>query len=267
MAKTLLLVNDSVAIREVVGLTFENTDLTVRGASDLEEAWEILQEEGADIVVADADKPRIGGWELCRRIKEDPRLRAIPIVLFSGEDDEASRPWDVTPEALLSKPFSSDDLRKTVTALLGLEVMGESPENGPAREAPAEDARTERRMEEKSPLDFAEYMPMSEEEAFRPLSEPKPPSPRKGPAAKETAGAGPEVRSAIESAVRQALSESLKGLGEEELRGLIASAIRDALRDLTPQIAGMVERVAREVVPGLAEIWIEREIQRLKEEG
>lgn len=267
MAKTLLLVNDSVAIREVVGLTFENTDLTVRGASDLEEAWEILQEEGADIVVADADKPRIGGWELCRRIKEDPRLRAIPLVLFSGEDDEASRPWDVTPEALLSKPFSSDDLRKTVTALLGLEVMGEGSENGPAREAPAEAARTERRMEEENPLDFAEYMPMSEEEAFRPLSEPKPPSLRKGTGAKETAGAGPEVRSAIESAVRQALSESLKGLGEEELRGLIASAIRDALRDLAPQLAGMVERVAREVVPGLAEIWIEREIQRLKEEG
>ena len=75
-----------------------------------------------------------------------------------------------------------------------------------------------------------------------------------------------DLRPAIESAVRQAVTESLQGLNEEELRRLIASAVRDALKDIVPPITGLVEQVAREVVPELAEIWIEREIQRLKEE-
>ncbi len=134
MAKNLLLVDDSVAIREVVALTFETTDLTVRTVAGLEEAWEALQEERADIVIADADKSQIHGWELCRRLKADPWYRSIPIILFSGEEDEGPRPQDVTPDALLSKPFGSDDLGKVVAALIGLDLSGEGPESEAAEE-------------------------------------------------------------------------------------------------------------------------------------
>ncbi|MFQ5693995.1 MAG: DUF502 domain-containing protein, partial [Nitrospinota bacterium] len=139
MAKTLLLVDDSVTIREVVALTFEKTDLTVRTADETEGAWKILQQEGADIVVADADKSSIGGWELCRRIKGDPTIGSTPVVLFSSGDEEAPAPQGVTPDALLSKPFGSEDLRRTVAALIDLDVGAEPHQGEPHQDEPTPD--------------------------------------------------------------------------------------------------------------------------------
>ena len=54
MAKSLLLVDDSVAIREVVSLTFETTDLTIRTASNLDEALAKLGRRGTDKSAAEA---------------------------------------------------------------------------------------------------------------------------------------------------------------------------------------------------------------------
>lgn len=286
MAKNLLLVDDSVAIREVVALTFETTDLTVRTVAGLEEAWEALQEEPADIVIADADKSQIRGWELCRRLKENPSYRSIPIILFSGDEDEGPRPQDVTPDALLSKPFGSDDLRKVVAALIGLDLSGEEPESEAAEEEaiePGEPVEPAVPVEAVEPVEPDEPVEPVEEEPPPDLSaldrEPETPPPRPEDSDLPEDGVQPlvekaerpgepveDLRPAIESAVRQAVTESLQGLNEEELRRLIASAVRDALKDIVPPITGLVEQVAREVVPELAEIWIEREIQRLKEE-
>ena len=282
MAKNFLLVDNSVAIREVVSQTFEATDVTLRTVSSREEAMGALDEESADIVIADADKADVGGWDLCRALKENPGTESIPVILLSGEDNEASRPLDVVPDAVLSKPFSSDELMKTVAALTGLDFGGggegpkldpEAPPDGPTEGA--EPAASD----EEEPLDLADLNLDEEIESSISLPEPPPPSPDPDPlpraeaeeptgpsSAPETVPETDDLRPAVESAVRQSLSESFENLNEEELRGLIAAAIRDTLKDLTPQLAGMVEQVAREVVPELAEIWIEREIQRLKEE-
>jgi twitching motility two-component system response regulator PilG len=272
MEKNLLLVDDSVAIREVVGLTFEETDVVVRTAAALEEAWGMVQEDNPDVIVADADKAQIGGWELCRRIKEDPNFRSIPIVLFTWEDPEGPHPSDLAPDALLNKPFGSDDLGKTVGALIGLDAWNGEQESEPTEDVPLEAEESEILMEEDVPIAPEEteaeppVTPLAEEVTEPPaLNEngqdlKAQPSPDSIPPIED-------LRPIVESTIREAVRESLNGLNEEELRPLIASAVRDALADLAPQITGLVEQVAREIVPELAEIWIEREILRLKEEG
>ncbi|MFQ5911717.1 MAG: response regulator [Nitrospinota bacterium] len=266
MAKSLLLVDDSVAIREVVALTFENTDLTVRAAADLEKAWEALQDEPADIVIADGEKSQIGGWKLCRRLKEDPVFRSIPIILLFGEDDEGLRPLDITPDALLSKPFTSDDLAKTVAALIGLDLRPEEPDGAAAKGEWIEAPPSTRPAGEEKP-------PVPPGSGHKPDAEPATPRAEESPRPHGRAQALPEadqsvedIRPAIESAALQSITELLKSLNEDELRRLLVSVLRETLTDLAPQITALIERVAREVVPGVAEVWIEREIERLKGE-
>ncbi len=274
MAKSLLLVDDSVSIREVVSLTFETTDLTIRTASNLDEALAALEQERAEVVIADADKAEVGGWELCRRLKDIPENESIRVVLLAGDDDEASRPLDVAPDALVSKPFTSDELFKVVAALIHLDPGPAEPEDEAPREDPIEAEEPAIPAEEEEPLNIADFdlepaMPPPEPSTpSSGMEEPPdlPPQPPPDPSSTaETAAETDDLRPAIETAVRQSLSSALDGLNGEELRGLIADAIRDALKDITPQLAGLVEQVAREVVPELAEIWIEREILRLKE--
>jgi len=274
MAKSLLLVDDSVAIREVVSLTFETTDLTFRTASNLDEALATLEKERAEVVIADADKAEVGGWELCRRLKEIPRNESIRVVLLTGDDDEASRPLDVAPDAVVSKPFSSDELLKVVAALIHLDLGPAEPEDEAPQEDPIEAEEPAIPAEEEEPLNMADFdlesaipppepsTPSSRTEEPPDLPPQPPPDPLSAPV---TVAEADDFRPAIETAVRQSLSSALDGLNGEELRGLIADTIRDALKNITPQLAGLVEQVAREVVPELAEIWIEREIQRLKE--
>ena len=278
MAKSLLLVDDSVAIREVVALTFETTDLTLRTASNLDEALAALEEERADVVIADADKAEVGGWELCRRLKEIPGNEAIRVALLTGDDDETSRPLDVAPDAMVSKPFNSNELLRAVAALIHLDLGPADPEDEAPQEDPIEAEEPAIPAGEEKPLNLADFdlesaMPPPEASTsssraeeppdLPPEASQPPPDPLSAP---ETVAEPDDLRPAIESAVRQSLSGALDGLNGEELRGLIADAIRDTLKDITPQLAGLVEQVAREVVPELAEIWIEREIQRLKEE-
>jgi CheY-like chemotaxis protein len=278
MEKNLLLVDDSVAIREVVGLTFEETGVVVRTAAALEEAWGMVQEDNPDIIVADADKAQIGGWELCRRIKEDSNFRSIPIVLFTWEDPEEPHPSDLAPDALLNKPFGSDELGKTVGALIGLDGWNGQLEDEAttdiAQGATGPEILTESEilMEENVPIAPEEIevdLPISHlaEDVTEPHALNDQGEELKAQPSPDSIPPIVDVRPIVESTIRQAVRESLNGLNEEELRPLIASAVRDALADLAPQITGLVEQVAREIVPDLAEIWIEREILRLKEEG
>ena len=319
MAKRLLLVNDSVAIREVVELTFENSDIHTRTAVALEEALEAMRQESADIIVADADKTELGVWDLCREVKQDPALSSIPLILLTGDEEESSRPADITPDLILPKPFGSDDLEHAVASLFGRESEEEpvsdeeevrfkmenetngTPDIGMEDEKPlapvdldmmhepleAEEVAFDSNEDKLAMIPSEESTPSSvetappadpvnfSEENFSPEAEDVPsfPSTEENVAPPgEVASAAPpldipaeDLRSAIESAVRQAVLESLQNLESGALENLIASSVRETIQKVAPDLTGVVERVAREIVPDLAEIWIQREIQRLKE--
>ena len=318
MAKRLLLVNDSVAIREVVELTFENSEINTRTAAALEEALEAMRQESADIIVADADKAELGAWDLCREVKQDPALSSIPVILLTGDEDESSRPTDITPDLILPKPFGSDDLERAVASLVGMESEEEpvsdeeeaefimenetngTPDIGVEDEKPLDPADLDMMLEPleeggvalgsdedelgmtpseeptsspveaappADPVDFPEEDFSLEAEALSPPPAEENVTP---PGEAASAATPPDIpaedlRSAIESAVRQAVSESLQSLEPDALENLIASGVREAIQEAASNLTGMVERVAREIVPDLAEIWIQREIQRLKE--
>ena len=125
VGRKLLLADDSITIQKVVALTFADEGVEVVTASDGHEAIEKLNESPPDIVLADAFMPVLNGYEVCEHIKQDPKLKHIPVMLLVGsfepfDESEARR---VGADEILTKPFQS--IRRLIDKVGGL-VSGKS---------------------------------------------------------------------------------------------------------------------------------------------
>ena len=79
---------------------------------------EVAIAEQPDVVLVDICMPGIDGWEVCRRLKSEPRTAAIPIILLTALDgkDTAERAMQAGAIALLMKPCNVDSLREEIEA-------------------------------------------------------------------------------------------------------------------------------------------------------
>ena len=88
----ILVVDDSITTRTMEKSLFEAAGYRVQTATDGAEAWAALKSEPFDLVVSDVDMPRLNGFDLTTRIRSDPRLASLPVVLVtaleSREDKE-----------------------------------------------------------------------------------------------------------------------------------------------------------------------------------
>lgn len=80
----ILVADDSLTTRSAMRALLEIAGYSVLPAADGEEALALLRENGAQLVVSDIQMPRLDGFALTRRIKSDPRLRTIPVVLITS---------------------------------------------------------------------------------------------------------------------------------------------------------------------------------------
>ena len=115
-----LVVEDSVTQREMIEDLLKGSGLTVRTAGDGVEALEKMQGSCPDIVVMDIIMPRMNGYELCRRIKTDPKTKCVPVVMCSSKGEEFDRYWGMKQgaDAYIAKPFQPQELVGTVRQLL-----------------------------------------------------------------------------------------------------------------------------------------------------
>ena len=117
---TVLVVEDSVTQREMIEDLLKCSGLTVKTAGDGVEALEQMQGVCPDIVVMDIVMPRMNGYELCRRIKTDPKTERVPVVMCSSKGEEFDRYWGMKQgaDAYIAKPFQPQELVGTVKQLL-----------------------------------------------------------------------------------------------------------------------------------------------------
>ena len=115
-----LVVEDSVTQREMIEDLLKGSGLTVKTAGDGVEALEQMQGICPDIVVMDIVMPRMNGYELCRRIKTDPKSERVPVIRCSSKGEEFDRYWGMKQgaDAYISKPFQPQELVGTVKQLL-----------------------------------------------------------------------------------------------------------------------------------------------------
>ncbi len=115
-----LIVEDSVAQREMITDLLKASGLTVTHASDGLEALEAIQTTPPDLVVLDIVMPRMNGYEVCRRLKSDPKTQNVPVVMCSSKGEEFDRYWGMKQgaDAYIAKPFQPTELVGTVRQLL-----------------------------------------------------------------------------------------------------------------------------------------------------
>ncbi len=117
---TVLVVEDSVTQREMISNLLKGSGLNVTVASDGLEALERIQEACPDLVVLDIVMPRMNGYEVCRRLKADPKTKNVPVVMCSSKGEEFDRYWGMKQgaDAYIAKPFQPTELVGTVKQLL-----------------------------------------------------------------------------------------------------------------------------------------------------
>jgi CheY-like chemotaxis protein len=94
--------------------------LDVVAESTAEAAWERLCDSGIDIVLTDLHLPGESGFDLCRRIKEDPRWRSTPVVVLTGSGDAADvlRSVEVGADGFVSKERDEEEMINRVRQVL-----------------------------------------------------------------------------------------------------------------------------------------------------
>ncbi|MGB2925893.1 MAG: response regulator [Limnothrix sp.] len=116
----ILVVEDSMSQREMISELLRNSGLDVEVAGDGVEALENLKLFQPDLIVLDIVMPRMNGYELCRRIKSEPKTQDIPVVMCSSKGEEFDRYWGMKQgaDAYIAKPFQPAELIGTIKQLL-----------------------------------------------------------------------------------------------------------------------------------------------------
>ncbi len=117
---TVLVVEDSPAQQAMIADLLKGSGLDVTSASDGVEALEQIQGHRPDLIVLDIVMPRMNGYEVCRRLKADPKTQHLPIVMCSSKGEEFDRYWGMKQgaDAYIAKPFQPTELVGTVKQLL-----------------------------------------------------------------------------------------------------------------------------------------------------
>jgi CheY-like chemotaxis protein len=117
---TVLIVDDEQPIVDLVRFTLEDDQVRVVEARDGIQALEVARAERPDLIFLDVQLPRLNGFEVCRRLRQDPVLERAKIVMLTAAAQEVDRARGQAAGAdeYLTKPFSPLKLLSLVQALL-----------------------------------------------------------------------------------------------------------------------------------------------------
>lgn len=120
-AVSILVADDSITTRTLERNILQSAGYEVKVAADGVEAWMMLRQAGCDLLVSDVNMPRLDGFQLTERIRSDPRLKDLPVVLVTSLDDPSDRERGVAVGAdayIVKGSFDQDRLLETIRRLV-----------------------------------------------------------------------------------------------------------------------------------------------------
>lgn len=120
--KRILVVDDSITVREVERQLLANHGYEVEVAVDGMDGWNAVRTGHYDLVISDVDMPRMDGFEMVSQIKHDARLSALPVMIVSykGSEEDRNRGLEAGANYYLSKSsFHDETLLQAVVDLIG----------------------------------------------------------------------------------------------------------------------------------------------------
>jgi CheY-like chemotaxis protein len=142
MPKQLLVADDSLTIRKVIGMVFAVEDVSITFVDNGIDAIARARELKPDCVLADVLMPGKSGYEVCEAIKSDPATASIRVLLLAGnfEPFDEARARAVRADDFIVKPFESQAMIDKVRALVGLPAGISAPARTYAPASAAEQA-------------------------------------------------------------------------------------------------------------------------------
>ena len=127
MPKKILIVDDEIYVQALLKQVLEDfadvgVGLLVAGGGP--EAWDMIQAERPDLIILDLMLPGISGYEICQRIKSDPDLSGIHIIILTarGQVADRRRGIELGADEYITKPFDPKDLVERTAAALDISV-------------------------------------------------------------------------------------------------------------------------------------------------
>lgn len=118
--KKILIVDDSITILEIVKKFIKNKSYEIMTANNGVSGLKIAQLEKPDVVLLDIMLPKMDGYTVCRKIKDDPQLSSTKVIMFSVKSDKESR--DIANAAgadyFLMKETEMEKISQTIDSII-----------------------------------------------------------------------------------------------------------------------------------------------------
>lgn len=141
MERTILVVEDDVALRDTIAYNLRGEGFHVLTSADGVAALEVVRINTISLVMLDLMLPRLDGWEVCRQLRAHPETAKIPILMLTarGEVTDKVVGLELGADDYVTKPFTWNEVRARVRALLRRSEQP-APTNG-ARVSTGEETR------------------------------------------------------------------------------------------------------------------------------
>ncbi len=121
MLLDVLIVDDSAAIRKILQRVLNQAEIPlgeIYEASDGVEALKVLASQKVTLVLADINMPNMDGLQLLRKMKEEPQLEGLPVIMVTTEGGQAKvmAAAELGAAGYIRKPFTADQIRHTLAA-------------------------------------------------------------------------------------------------------------------------------------------------------
>ena len=125
-----LVVDDNLQNLELIQAYLEELPVSTLTATDGQEAMDMVEREKPDLILLDIMMPKMSGFEVCRRVKNDPATSHIPIIMVTAlnEFGDMQRAVDCGTDDFVSKPVNKIELLTRVKTMLKLKHLNDKLE-------------------------------------------------------------------------------------------------------------------------------------------
>ena len=120
MAKTILVVDDSLAVRQLVGVVLKSAGYDVVDAVDGRDALAKLSAHKVHLIISDVNMPNMDGISFVKAVKALPNYKFVPIIMLTTESQETKKQEGQAAgaKAWMVKPFKPDAMLQAVAKLM-----------------------------------------------------------------------------------------------------------------------------------------------------
>lgn len=120
MSKTILVVDDSASVRQVVGIALKGAGYAVVEASDGQDALKKLDQQRVHLVISDVNMPNMDGLTLLKNLKSRADTKFTPVIMLTTESEQSKKEQGraAGAKAWVVKPFQPQQMLSAVSKLI-----------------------------------------------------------------------------------------------------------------------------------------------------